>query len=431
MLRVAHEVTNLSAPWLPVAADKSSYSTQFAGLYFSRLAIQRPKALASAKVKWPDATFINRVLEVPPSQGNNVSYVIAGTIFCDMPLKPCILDVVAKEAWVAAPPPRSKYTSDKDKVLLEDESGRMELVGELIDSAFLVSGVIVAVLGFENADHQFQVQDICFPGYIIEHPMNTVEDDVFVAFVSGLSIGSDSAISLELQLLIDYLTGETGMPTDQQKNSSICRLIIAGNSFAKKTIQESSYSAGSMSKVATEVYSPGSLSTFDSLLVQLCSSVDTDVMSGDQDPTNYAIPQAPMPSGLFPKSRGFSSFQTVTNPYSISIDGTSGQNVNDIYKFVEGEDRLTMAERTLQWAHMAPTAPDTLACYPYQDRDPFIIETHPDIYFIGNQPEFSTKMAIGSQGEKTRIVMIPSFAESKTIALVNMRTLECRKVAFK
>ncbi|KAI9332986.1 DNA polymerase alpha/epsilon subunit B-domain-containing protein [Obelidium mucronatum] len=433
MLRAPASFVDHSAPWRPVAAASVSYATQYAGLYFSRLALQRPKAFKAAGAKWADSDVIQRVLDVPRT---NSLVVIAGTVFVDMPLKPCILDVVAKESWVAAPPPRSKYTSDKDRVMLEDESGRLELVGAPIDSAFLVSGVIVAVLGFENGNNQFQVQDICYPEYNIEHPMSTIEEDMHVAFVSGISIGVDFALSLELQLLIDYITGESGVSSDQQRTSSIVRLVIAGNSMAKKNVIESSYAAGSMAKSGSEIYTPSSLTALDNLLAQFCSNIETDLMPGDQDPTNYAIPQNPMLSGLFPTARGFSSLHCVTNPYSASIEGVrllgnSGQPLNDIYKFVDGEDRLAMAERTLQWASMAPTAPDTLACYPFQDRDPFIIETHPDVYFIGNQPEFGTRLVTGARGEKTRIVLIPSFLETKTIALVNLRTLECRKVSFK
>lgn len=43
--------------------------------------------------------------------------------------------------------------------------------------------------------------------------------------------------------------------------------------------------------------------------------------------------------------------------------GTAGQNIDDLFKYVEGgddKDRLAMACRTLDWGHVAPTAPDTL-----------------------------------------------------------------------
>ena len=72
--------------------------------------------------------------------------------------------------------------------------------------------------------------------------------------------------------------------------------------------------------------------------------------------------------------------------------GTSGQNIDDIFKYMEEgyDSRLTMATQTLQWAHIAPTAPDTLWCFPFTDRDPFLISDRPDVYFVGNQPNFGT-----------------------------------------
>jgi len=97
-------------------------------------------------------------------------------------------------------------------------------------------------------------------------------------------------------------------------------------------------------------------------------------------------------------------------------------------------------------------------CYPFKDRDPFIMKETPHIYFIGNQDKFATELVegrcrsltdrlficavdtnialfdrcstIGSQGQRTRVVMLPSFAATGTIALVNLRTLDCHSVSF-
>lgn len=35
---------------------------------------------------------------------------------------------------------------------------------------------------------------------------------------------------------------------------------------------------------------------------------------------------------------------------------------------------LRRLEETLEWRHMAPTAPETLGCYPFVTEDPFIVE---------------------------------------------------------
>jgi DNA polymerase delta subunit 2 len=48
--------------------------------------------------------------------------------------------------------------------MLEDESGRIRLVGERVLKALLVTGVIVGVLGVETPNGEFEVVDLCAPG---------------------------------------------------------------------------------------------------------------------------------------------------------------------------------------------------------------------------------------------------------------------------
>ena len=56
--------------------------------------------------------------------------------------------------------------------------------------------------------------------------------DEWIAMISGLDIGAASPSDAQIQMLIEYLTGEAGGPNDQVSASQISRLIIAGNSFA-------------------------------------------------------------------------------------------------------------------------------------------------------------------------------------------------------
>lgn len=42
--------------------------------------------------------------------------------------------------WVIAPPPRIKYASEEDEVVLEDESGRVKLTGDILNECMLVTG---------------------------------------------------------------------------------------------------------------------------------------------------------------------------------------------------------------------------------------------------------------------------------------------------
>lgn len=48
--------------------------------------------------------------------------------------------------------------------MLEDESGRICLVGARLNNVGLVTGVIMGALGIETHNGDFEVVDICFPG---------------------------------------------------------------------------------------------------------------------------------------------------------------------------------------------------------------------------------------------------------------------------
>jgi len=50
--------------------------------------------------------------------------------------------------------------------------------------------------------------------------------------VSGLNIGAESPSDAQIQMLVEYLTGEVSDPEEQVSPSQISRLIIAGNSFS-------------------------------------------------------------------------------------------------------------------------------------------------------------------------------------------------------
>jgi DNA polymerase delta subunit 2 len=107
--------------------------------------------------------------------------------------------------------------------------------------------------------------------------------------------------------------------------------------------------------------------------------------------------------------------------------GTSGQNISDICRYANDVDPLLAASQTILCRHVAPTAPDTLPCYPFSSSDPFIIDQHsPNVYFIGNQDRFDSKLLTGkTNGNAVRIILVPSFARTNSAALVNLRTLEC------
>jgi DNA polymerase delta subunit 2 len=67
--------------------------------------------------------------------------------------------------------------------MLEDESGRIRLVGDHVRQARLVTGVIIGALGAETANGDFEVVDICYPGMApqpLSEPEVTEQEDKMV-----------------------------------------------------------------------------------------------------------------------------------------------------------------------------------------------------------------------------------------------------------
>lgn len=51
------------------------------------------------------------------------------------PVAECLTRMLRPQHHITAPPPRKKYHSASDEVMLEDESGRVRLVGKPVDDA--------------------------------------------------------------------------------------------------------------------------------------------------------------------------------------------------------------------------------------------------------------------------------------------------------
>lgn len=235
----------------------------------------------------------------------------------------------------------------------------------------------------------------------------------------------------------------------------------------------------------------GPLRDADALALSLACSVPLDVMPGLPDPTGHALPQQPLHACLLPASasrfggkggqEGSSkgpSLVRATNPHDFELGGvrflgTSGQNVDDVLRWStlglgpsnldggaaeeptaantatvgDGRRRLEALRALLAWGHLAPTAPDTLAAFPFRSADPFVMEGCPHVFFCGGGREFATATAdVGEDGRvvvasagkdggsgdsssrTVRLISVPDFSASPVIVLVNLRTLDCHPV---
>ncbi|KAJ1651216.1 DNA polymerase delta small subunit Cdc1, partial [Coemansia sp. RSA 25] len=300
-------------------------------------------------------------------------------------------------------------------VFLEDESGRIELVGGVVDGALLVSGLVAAVLGAETPDGRFGVTDVCFAGMAPQPARPAVPEDRLVALVSGLGARAECPVTLEMQLLAEFLLAPPplGHTEDARANDR----------------------SGAAALVAA----------VDGFLADIAAAVPLALMPGAHDPADASLPQQPMHAGMFARCAQYSGFRSLSNPALLDVGGcvllgSSGQNVDDIARYVRPPTTpapthaptptstpspAALAAESLQWRHIAPSAPDTLWCYPFSGRDPFILPLAPHVYFVGNQERPGEAAARGADGQHTTVVAVPSFAQTHSIVLLNLRSMQC------
>jgi DNA polymerase delta subunit 2 len=446
---------------LPQGTERH-YSQQFADMYFLRLAQLKKEVKAMAHSAWDDfelggqkAQFVERVLDV--RQGE-LCWVV-GTVFMDMAAKPNVLDDISKEHHIVAPPQLSTYMSPDgaDEMMLEDESGRLRVSGETVHSHY-VTGCILAALGTEQADGTFQViatqyadlprqparyerQDAALTA--AKKPIHKRPRAGKLAIVSGLDIAGQAS-DLALDLLVEYLTGEASTPSSPA--SQITRLIIAGDSLASASpiLSRDEFAARkSASKLYgydASAYNALPVERLDTFLSEILPSLPITLIPGASDPANVALPQQPLHPALFPKSRVYAEplasglptlhgLHMATNPFAADIDGarvlvSGGQTVADLLKYVDDVSALSVMEMMLRWRCIAPTAPDTLWCYPFQDADPMILGESPHVYVVGCQEGFGSKVIEGPGGERCLLVSVPRFGEGGVVVLVDLEGWE-------
>lgn len=463
------------------------YAHQFFSLYQQRLAMLKPRVDHETTRRWGNNTrqvngkFIQHKPKILDITSGELCWV-SGTIFCDMKHKFNILQEVERgtDDVVLQPPVKYLDAENEAVVMIEDESGRAILRNDaLLRKSHLVTGCVVGVLGMEIQAGVLEIMEIVHPvpapqlfprraiglgaegergkeGKGAEEGNEEQDTDIctqgaeeqtpspqeWIAFVSGLSVGRETALDLKIILLQQWLSGELGGSSDVGMARSISALVMVGNSIAEDEHEDTldfsttnNFGSKNTSKLSAE-----SLAVFGLWLSEVLATVPVVVMPGDSDPCEVCLPQQPIHRALFGKNCvyvGSQSFSALTNPAwmelanGLRILATSGQNVNDIYKYDMKSPSLQLTldimELTLRWQVIVPTAPDTLYCYPYEDRDPFSLDETPNLYVVGNQcASGSRDIQLGPNS--VTLVSVSAFLKTGEIVLVNTTTLETKTV---
>ncbi|EGC34635.1 hypothetical protein DICPUDRAFT_153145 [Dictyostelium purpureum] len=408
---------------------------QYNTIYSSRLEKLRPVLMEQVESKFSNVP-VQKILQMKPGD----ECVMIGTLYKEMELKPNILKQYAQDrAMLPLPDNRESFISEKDKLFFEDDTGRVKLIGEkgMVDS--LVTGLNVAIRGRGLTDAEFEIQEVLFPGLPPQphsRDLEKIKDDVYICLVSGIGIGNPNNI-FQINLLKEFLTGSVGSESEQNEFiKKISRVVFVGNSIHKEEEPHEAFVRYSSRQEtqAKQAKQALPIKELDGYLSELCQSIPVDIMPGPNDPTNVSLPQLPLNSCLFPFSIQNTNTTFATNPYESLVGGrvllgTSGQNIENASRYMKSESKMKIAENTLVWRHLAPTAPDTLTCSAL-DQDPFVIEQCPHILFFGNQDHYESKLLKGPNDEVVRLIFIPKFSETNTIVCVNLKTLDTFPITF-
>jgi len=209
-------------------------------------------------------------------------------------------------------------------------------------------------------------------------------------------------------------------------------LIIAGNSLCITDVLLED--CDEVSKGLNDVPEAHDLRLLDFFIADLTKNTSIVLMPGDKDPAMEFLPQQAMHNLMFPNSSRSSKFHLATNPYRFILLnkqflGTSGQNITNI-KLFSNHSSISAMKLTLLNRNISPSAPSTMAIFPFRKVNPLIFTEIPHVYFCANQEGFGQSYISGMNRQKTLLVSIPDFSETKVVTLINVDMLYSKMKKF-
>ncbi|KAG7193185.1 uncharacterized protein KQ657_000942 [Scheffersomyces spartinae] len=451
------------------------YNHQFYYIYQARSRELRPRTEREALSKWGNGdknidgqTIIKKEKILDITAG--ILCWVTGTIFREMKNKLDIVkDVVTGDDDVLPSIP-AKYVgneedddSEEGTYIIEDESGRAILNSDtLFRENLIVTGCYMGILGIEVESGVFEVMDIAYPTMAPQRPLPIAEKEEeekeeYIAIVSGLNIGHEE--DLKLDLLSQYLIGELGLNETRDKAKRIIRLLIVGDSIRPKTVdlRNKDYLSSNnygLKNVSTLDFP--NLKKFDYFTNEILASIPITILPGPNDPSDICLPQQPMHRSFLKSNKqlvnDINALHLATNPTWLEFNGiraivSSGQNIQDIRRYIplsldkdaqdysggnEGFKGIDIMKYNIAWQNIVPTAPDTLFCYPFTEKDPFVLyDETPHVYIAGNQRRFdAAKVEIPNFAGNVKLVSVPRFSDLGTIVLMSTKTRDVEVVEF-
>ena len=340
-----------------------------------------------------------------------------------------------------------KFIDEKDSLSLEDSSGRVKIDSKSnLNIDEFVTGIPVAFKGQLNNKEIFVVNEYLF--YRLEEKITNTPMDVelntpkenqnLILFISNLKLGNPNEIENGLggiarSMLVDFIQNNNLTENLSNISSRIKRVIFVGASaYVNDKIEEldkgSFIKAEEYKKEFNKIIE--NYTSLDKYLNLLSSYIQVDLMNNIEGNDGVYFPQNPNGQFLFLeniRNINAKTLNLVENPYIFDIYsyklkdkkyflGTSGENINCIMQYTSISEPLIAMEKTLEWGHLAPLAPDTFRIYPFTEKDPLLLEKIPDMYFISGKNEFKMKKVEFNYDEDSKksvtLMELPDFSST-------------------
>ena len=321
-----------------------------------------------------------------------------------------------------------KFIDEKDTLSIEDTSGRVKIdkSSSKININEFVSGIPIAFKGRLNDKGGFIINDYLYyqPHNLtnnknLDTPMDIETSNInhnqnLILFISNLKLGApqeeENGLSPTARaMLVDFIQNNNNLNKNLVDISKrIKRVILVGDSiYVNEKIEELEKGSFIKAKEYKDEFSKivFNYTLFDKYLKNISSYTHIDLMNSIEGNDGVYFPQNPNGQFLFLENMTSINAKTlnlVPNPYIFDIYsnktkskknflGTSGENINSIMQYTDINEPLLAMEKTIQWGHLAPLAPDTVRIYPYSQVDPLLLNKYPDVYFISGKNDLNKK----------------------------------------
>jgi DNA polymerase II small subunit len=274
---------------------------------------------------------------------------------------------------------------------LEDLTGNiLSLINSKNKEVFIKANKIVKdqVLCFEgktSSSNFFFIDDFYWPNTSTQHKPPYTDENISVALISDIHIGSKEFMEKNFIQFVDWLRGKVGTEKQKELAYNIQYIVIAGDLVDGIGI----YPNQEKDLIIKDIYEQ--YEKAEELLALIPEGIQIIISPGNHDATRQAMPQPAISEKYAGDIYKLSNVTMIGNPSQISINNINfliyhGRSLDDIAASVPGasiQESANLMKELLISRHLAPQFGNRTPISP-ELKDWLVIENEPDVFHSGH-----------------------------------------------